>query len=144
MSDDEIRGILTRYHTVAVVGLSRDPSKYSYEVADYLKQHGYHIVPVNPFCDEVLGEKCHKSLLEMPEDVKQKIEIVDIFRPSNDVPPFVEQAMQLKRKYGHPYVVWMQLGIANENAAESARSAGLIVIMDKCMMQEHRKITANV
>lgn len=138
MTNDTIKEILTQYKTVAVVGLSRDPTKYSYIVADYLRKHGFHIIPVNPFADEVLGERCYKSLLDIPVEVQKTIEIVDVFRPSVDVPPIVEQAVQLKRLHGVPCVVWMQLGIINEQAAETARKAGLTVVMDKCMMQEHR------
>ena len=143
MSHIDIKEILARYKVVAVVGLSKDPSKASYQVADYLKQHGFHIVPVNPTADEILGEKSYKSLLEIPVEIQKTLEIVDIFRPSADVPPIVEQAVQLKRLYGVPYVVWMQLGIINEQAAELARKAGLTVVMDRCMMQEHKRLFAS-
>jgi hypothetical protein len=122
------------------VGISRDPSKDSYHVAEYLKNHGFRVVPVNPFADEVLGEKCYKSLLDLPVGIQKKIEVVDIFRPSADVPTIVEQAVQLKKLNGLPYAVWMQLGIVNDEAAETARKAGLTVVMDRCMMQEHRRL----
>ena len=140
---DYVREILTRYKTVAVVGLSRDPSKDSYRVAEYLKRHGFHIVPINPFADEVLGEKSYKSLLDMPAEVQKSLEIVDVFRPSAEVLSIANQVVQLKKKHGMPYVVWMQLGIINEQAAETARKAGLTVIMDKCMMQEHRRLRSS-
>jgi predicted CoA-binding protein len=140
LSDDTIKEILTGYKTVAIVGVSRDPSKDSYRVAEYLKNHGFHIVPVNPFADEVLGLKCYRSLLDLPVETQKTIEIVDIFRPSADVPPIVEQAIHLKRLHGQPYVVWMQLGIVNEQAAETARKAGLTVVMDRCMMREHHRL----
>jgi len=120
--------------------VSRDPSKDSYRVAEYLKNHGFHIVPINPFADEVLGLKCYKSLLELPSEIQRTIEVVDIFRLSADVPPIVEQAIELKRLYGKPYVIWMQLGIVNEQTAETARKAGLTVVMDRCMMREHRRL----
>jgi hypothetical protein len=109
-------------------------------VAEYLKNHGFRIIPVNPFVNEVLGEKSYKSLLDMPAETQKTIEIVDVFRPSADVPPIVEQVIQLKRLYGVPLVVWMQLGIINEQAADMASKAGLIVLMNKCMMQEHRRL----
>jgi len=137
---EDVKEILTRYRTVAIVGLSRDPSKDSYRVAEYLKNHGFRIIPVNPTADEILGEKCYKSLLDIPAQVQKTVEIVDIFRPSAEVLPIVEQAIQLKKQYGVPYVVWMQLGIINEEAAEIARKAGLMVVMDKCMMQQHRSL----
>jgi hypothetical protein len=138
LNRDEIKEILTKYKTVAIVGLSRDPSKDSYRVAEYLKKHGFHIVPINPSSDEILGEKSYKSLLDMPTEVQKTLEIVDVFRPSEEVLPIVNQAVQLKKLYGLPYVVWMQLGIINEQAAEKARNVGLKVVMDKCLMQEHR------
>ena len=140
LTQDVIREILTRYKTVAVVGVSRDPSKDSRRVAEYLKNHGFHVIPVNPFIDEVLGEKAYKSLLDMPDEVQKTIEIVDIFRASEDVPPIVEQAIRLKKRYGKPHVVWTQLGIINAQAAEMAKEAGLTVIMDHCMMREHNRL----
>jgi predicted CoA-binding protein len=142
LNHDDVKEILSRYKTVAIVGLSKDSSKVSYEVAKYLKKHSYHIVPVNPTVDEILGEKSYKSLLDIPPEIQKTLEIVDIFRRSEDVPPIVEQAIQLKRLYGVPYVVWMQLGIINEQAAELARKASLAVVMDRCMMQEHRRLFA--
>jgi predicted CoA-binding protein len=138
LSLNEIKEILTKYRTVAVVGLSREPDKDSHKVGAYLKKHGFHIIPVNPFADEVLGEKSYKSLLDAPAEVQKTIDVVDVFRPSKDVPPVVEQAVKLKQMYGKPHVVWMQLGIVNEQAAEAAKKAGLTVVMDKCMMIEHK------
>jgi len=139
-ADDEIKDVLEKYRTVAVVGLSRDSSKDSHMVAQFLKSRGWRIIPVNPFVDEVLGEKCYRSLLEMPEDVQKTIEVVDIFRPSQDVPSIVDQAIQLREKNGKPRVVWMQLGIVNEEAAARARKAGLTVIMDRCMKVERERL----
>ena len=139
MDQNETREILRQYKTVAVVGLSREPDKDSHRVSAYLKKHGFRIIPVNPFADEVLGEKSYKSLLDIPPEIQKTIEVVDIFRPSNDVPSIVEQAIKLKEMFGKPWVVWMQLGIINEQAAEAAEKAGLIVIMDKCIMVEHKR-----
>ncbi len=140
MGQNQIEDILKKYKVVAVVGLSKEPGKDSHRVSAYLKQHGYRIIPVNPFADEVLGEKSYPSLLEIPSEIQKTIEIVDIFRPAKDVPPIVEQAIKLKQTYGKPFVVWMQLGIVNEAAAETARRAGLIVVMDKCLMVEHHRL----
>jgi predicted CoA-binding protein len=137
---DQIREILTKYKTIAVVGLSKEPEKDSHRVSAYMKQHGYRIIPINPYADEVLGEKSYKSLLDVPAQIQKTIEIVDVFRPANDVPPIVDQAIQLKALYGRPFVVWMQIGIVNEQAADAARKAGLIVIMDKCIMVEHERL----
>jgi len=143
LGEKNIRQVLERYKTVAVVGLSRDQSKASYVVAEYLKSHGFRIVPVNPFVDEVLGEKSYRSLLEVPEDIQKSVQIVDIFRPANEVSPIIEQIIQLRKAYGVPFVVWMQLGIVNEQAAEMAREAGLTVIMDRCMKIEHQRLRGN-
>ena len=140
ISDEEIREILSRYTTVSVVGLSRNPSKDSYEVAEYLQSRGYRIVPINPVADEILGEKSYGSLLELPEELKRSVEIVDLFRPAEAVPPFVEDAIKLREEYGAPEVIWMQLGIVNEEAAEKARNAGMTVVMDRCMKVEHCRL----
>ena len=141
MNQNEIREILTRYKTVAVVGLSRELGKDSHKVSAYLKKHGFRIIPVNPFADEVLGEKSYKSLLDIPPEIQKTIEVVDIFRPAKDVPPIVEQAIKLKEMFGKPRVVWLQLGIVNEQAAEVAEKAGLTVIMNKCIMVEHKRLS---
>lgn len=139
-TEEEVKRILRRYKTVAVVGLSRDPKKDSHAVASYLQSKGYEIIPINPFCNEVLGKKCHRSLLETPEEIIKTLEIVDIFRPSPDIPPIVEQAIQLRKKYGKPEVIWTQLGIFNEEAAKSARDSGMTVIMNRCTKIEHSKM----
>jgi thioredoxin len=139
-SDEDIAQILTEYRTVAVVGLSADPSKYSHVVAGFLQSKGWRIIPVNPNVEEVLGEKSYKSLADLPLSVQREVEVVDIFRRSEDVPPIVDQAIRLKQKSGKPYVVWMQLGIVNEEAAARARKAGLTVVMDKCMKVETQRV----
>jgi predicted CoA-binding protein len=132
--------VLKKSKTVAVIGLSKELEKDSYKVGSYMQHHGYRVVPVNPFVDTVLGEKSYKSLLDIPEQIQKTIDVVDIFRRSEDVPPIVEQAIQLKAKLGKPSVVWMQLGIVNEQAAEAARKAGLTVVTDRCFMVEHHKL----
>jgi len=125
---------------VAIVGLSADTSKASHTVAKFLQSRGWRIIPVNPSLTEVLGEKSYKSLLDLPEDLQKKVEVVDIFRRSEDVPPIVDQAIRLREKNGKPYVVWMQLEIVNEEAADRARKAGLTVIMNKCMKIEIERL----
>jgi uncharacterized protein len=142
MSKNRIEEILTKYKTVAIVGLSRDPSKDSHSVAEYLQAQGYKIIPVNPTTNEILGEKSYKTLLDIPPQIQKTIEIVDIFRPSQDVPAIVEQAIRLKEKNDKPYVIWMQLEIINEQAAATARAAGLEVVMNRCMRQEHKKLSS--
>jgi len=140
LSRSEIEEILTKLKIIAVVGLSRDSDKESHRVSAYLKAHDFHIIPINPFADEILGEKSYKSLLDIPDDLQKTIEVVDIFRPAKDVPSIVDQAIKLKRLYGTLQVVWMQLGIANKEAAEAAKRAELTVIMNKCMMVEHSRL----
>ena len=137
MSQAEIKSVLERYRTVAVVGLSRDTDKASYHVAQYLQSVDYRIIPVNPFADEILGETSYKSLLDVPETIG----IVDIFRPSEDMPAIVEEAITIKNRVGSPKVIWMQLGIVNEDTTKRAREAGLTVVMDSCMMIEHRRLS---
>lgn len=139
--DAAIEAILKRYKVVAVVGCSRDPTKPAHIVPPYLKEQGDKIIPINPFVNEILGERCYKSLADMPEHVQKIVEVVDVFRPSGDVPPIVEQSIRLRRKYGRLAVIWMQLGIVNEPAAKRAEDAGLLAVMDRCMMVEHRHIS---
>jgi predicted CoA-binding protein len=104
-----------------------------------LKSHGYRIIPVNPTAEQILGENCYPSLLDLPDDLKREIEVVDIFRVADDVPPIVDQAIELHRKYALPITVWMQLGIVNDSAAQKATEARLNVVMDRCMMAEHKR-----
>jgi len=130
MNNPDFKQILTSYRTIAVVGLSPDPGKPSYEVASYLKRAGYRIIPVNPACQEVLGERCYASLADIPEP----FEIVDIFRRSEFVPEIVEQAIGKGAK-----VIWMQEGVVNQEAAQRAEAAGLSVVMDHCMLKEHHR-----
>ena len=139
-TDEAIKEILESHSTVAVVGLSRNPSKDSYRVAEYLQSQGYRIVPVNPVAEEILGEKSYPSLLELPGALKRAVGIVDIFRPPEAVPPIVDDAIKLRELHGAPHVVWMQLGIVNEEAAEKARAAGIMVVMDRCIKVEHQRL----
>jgi predicted CoA-binding protein len=140
VSEKEIHKILAESRTIAVVGLSREPQKDSYRVSDYMQMHSYRIIPVNPFADEVLGQKSYESLLDIPQQIQKTIDIVDVFRKPDDIPPVAEQAAKLKQKWGKPDVFWMQLGIINERAAETAEKAGMTVVMDRCIMQEHRRL----
>ena len=140
MSRNEINKILTEYKTIAVVGLSRDPNKESYKVSVYLKNHGFSVIPVNPMADQVLGKKSYKSLLEIPINIQRRIDVVDVFRPGKDVPLIVEQASKLKEKHGKPLTIWMQIGVVNEQAAETAKKAGFTVVMNKCIKAEHMRL----
>ena len=141
MSEGQIKDLLAKSKNIAVVGLSKEPEKDSNKVSVYLQQHGYRIIPVNPLVEQVLGEKSYKSLLEIPMEIQKTIDIIDIFRKAADTPLIVEQVIQLKTQLGRSFVIWMQLGIINEQAAEMAKSNGLIVVMDKCLMIEHQRLT---
>jgi len=127
---DAILELLKNYKTIAVVGLSSNPMRPSYDVTEYMQAAGYRIIPVNPNERKVLGEKSYARL----EDVREKIEIVNVFRRAEEVPSVVESAIR-----GGAEVVWMQQGVENEEAAEKARAAGLMVIEDACILVEHRR-----
>ena len=126
---DPITNLLQRSKTIAVVGLSCNPLRPSHGVSAYMQTHGYRIIPVNPRIKECLGETAYASLLDVPE----KIDIVDIFRRSEFVEDIVDQAIQLKVP-----AIWMQEEVIHERAAEKARHAGLFVVMDRCILKEHR------
>ncbi len=125
------KDILTSYKVVAVVGLSPDEARPSHGVAHYLKENGFKIIPVNPTAREILGETCYPDLASIPE----LVEIVDIFRRSEDVASIVEEAIRIGAK-----VIWMQEGVENEEAASRARKAGCQVVMDRCMKKEHMRL----
>ena len=127
---DPVTEILRTARTISVVGLSSKRHRPSHGVAEYLKSVGYRILPVNPHEQEVLGERCYARL----EDVPEKVDIVDIFRRSQFVPEIVESAIRIGAK-----AVWMQEDVIHPEAAERAREAGLIVVMDKCILKEHVK-----
>jgi predicted CoA-binding protein len=128
LSSEEIMAILKKYKTVAVVGLSPKPQRDSHKVAKYLQENSYMVVPVNPGQKEILGEKCYPNLKSIPFP----IDLVDIFRKPEAIPPVVEDAIEIGAK-----VVWMQLGLAHNQAADKARKAGLQVVMNKCIKIEH-------
>ena len=126
---DPIYELLSRVKTIAVVGLSDSPMRPSHGVSAYMQSQGYRIVPVNPQIAEALGETAYRSLLEVPE----KIDLVDVFRRSEHVDEIVEQAIRLKVP-----AIWLQEDVINERAAERARKAGMFVVMDRCILKEHR------
>jgi predicted CoA-binding protein len=133
MKDQEIREVLRGSKTVAVIGISPREDRPSYGVASYLKSKGYRIIPVRPDGEKILGEKVYHSLTEIPMEIE--IDVVDIFRKSEDVPPVVEEAI-----YRGAKVIWMQEGIVNHQACAKAQEAGLKVVMDLCMKKEHQKL----
>ncbi len=131
MTDAQIAEILKNAHTIAMVGASDKPDRDSYQVMAYLIAHGYNVIPVNPTVEVIQGVRAYPSLAAIPE----KVDVVDIFRRPDAVPPVVDEAIAI----GAP-VVWMQLDVVNEAAAETARAAGLQVVMDRCMKIEHKRL----
>ena len=131
--DAELRSILGDARTVAVVGLYSRPDRDSYEIAEYLQRKGYRIVPVNPNEGEVLGEKAYPTLLEVPPDVR--IDVVDVFRRAADTPPIAEEAVKVGAK-----VLWLQDGIANDEARRIAEEAGITVIMGVCIRRTSKRL----
>jgi uncharacterized protein len=131
-SDEELRRIYAATKTIAVVGASSDPSKPSHAIPRYLQGEGYRVVPVTPRGGEILGEPAYASLSE----VKVPVDVVDVFRPAEEVPDIARQAVEMGAK-----VLWTQSGIESETGAEIARSAGLIVVMGICMGQTHARLS---
>ncbi|WP_456473894.1 CoA-binding protein [Candidatus Pyrohabitans sp.] len=131
--DDEIRELLQNARTIAVVGFSTNPAKDAYQVPKKLMELGYRVIPVNPFAEEILGERCYPSLREIPREVK--VDIVNVFRPAQEVPDIVEQAIEIGAR-----AVWLQLGITHEAAAKRAREAGLKFIQNRCIKAEHLRL----
>src|SRR5271154_7551436 len=130
---DPIYELLSRVKTIAVVGLSDSPMRPSHGVSAYMQAARYRIIPVNPRIAEALGEKSYPSLLDVPSEIAKKIDLVDVFRRAQYVDEIVEQAIQLKIP-----AVWLQEDVVNERAAEKARKAGMFVVMDRCVLKEHR------
>ena len=131
MEDSELKLILENSKTIAVIGCSSSPEKAAHRIPKYMKENGYKMIPINPNSHEILGEKCYKSIL----DIKEKVDIVNIFRPSEECLDVVEEAIKIK-----PKAIWMQTGIINEDANRLAEKNGIKVVMDKCMMVEHRRL----
>ena len=130
-NDKMMKEILLSTKTIASVGLSSNPAKESFGIAQYLKDQGYRIIPVNPAATEIMGEKAYPDLASIPD----KVDVVQVFRKPEDVPPVVDEAIKIGAK-----VVWMQEGVVHEEAAQKARDAGLQVVMDACMRATHRRL----
>ena len=129
-TDEQIREILSM-KKVAVIGMSKNSSKAAHYVPKYLSDNGFDITPVNPTTDEIIGKKCYDSVT----DIDEEIDIVDVFRPSEEVLPFVKDAIKKK-----PKVIWLQEGIHNSEAEELARNAGINIVFNRCMLAEHQRL----
>ncbi|HEY3315353.1 MAG TPA: CoA-binding protein [Bacillota bacterium] len=130
-NDEQLRRAMTETKTIAVIGLSPDSAKPSHFVPAYMQSKGYRIIPVNPTVDSVLGEKAYASLADVPE----KVDMVDVFRRAEKTPPIVDEAAKIGAK-----LVWLQEGIASDEAAAKAEAHGLGIVMDKCLMKEHKRL----
>ena len=135
MDDEALTRILSTHRVVAIVGLSADWHRPSYFAAKYLQAHGYRVIPINPRYRQILGEACYPGLEALPPEVARTIEVVDVFRRSDDVMPIAEQAVALGAK-----VLWQQLGVVNAEADAHVRANGLESVMDRCMKIEHARL----
>ncbi len=131
--------VVKKYRVIAVVGASKNPEKEAYKVPEYMKEHGYKIIPVNPTAEQILGEKAYPSLLDLPPELAKQVEVVDVFRPSEELPQVAEQVIEMKKRYGRPYVYWAQLGLKNEDAKRALSKNGIPYVMDACLTVVHRK-----
>ena len=130
--------VMRRYRVVAVVGASKNPEKEANTVPAYLQEHGYTIIPVNPTTDSILGVKAYPSLADVPEQTARTVEVVEVFRPSEELPQVARQVVEMKERTGRPLVFWGQLGLENEEAKKTLSDANVDYVMDKCMRVEHR------
>jgi predicted CoA-binding protein len=130
--------VLRRYKVIAVVGASKNPEKDANTVPAYLRQHGYTVIPVNPTTDSIDGVKTYSSLADIPEEIARTIDVVDVFRPSEEFPEVARAAVAMKKKTGRPFVFWGQLGLENEEAKKILAEAKVNYVMDRCMRTEHR------
>jgi len=136
VSDDEQLRDLLSMNRIAVVGCSSTPGKAAHEIPAYLQRQGYEIVPVNPFADEILGEEAVDSL----DDVASEIDLVDVFRPSEEVAGIVDETIERTETEGDVEAIWLQLGIHDDEAVAEAEDAGLTVVEDRCMKVEHQRL----
>lgn len=130
--------VLEKYRTIAVVGASKSPEKEAFSVPRYLKDHGYRIIPVNPTATEIMGETTYHSLLEMPEEVGRTVDVVEVFRPSEELPRVALQAAEMKKRCGRPFVFWAQQGLESEEAKGILERNGIGYVMNACMRTVHQ------
>jgi predicted CoA-binding protein len=127
------REVLRKYKTIAVVGASKNPQKDAYTVPQFMKDHGFTIIPINPTADEIVGEKAYPSLLDLPPEIASKVEIVDVFRPSEELPQVARQVVDFHGKHGRPFVFWAQLGLENEEAKQILAKNQIPYVMNSCL-----------
>ena len=124
---------LKKYKTIAVVGASKNPTKDANTVPQFMKDRGYKIIPVNPTADEIVGEKAYPNLMDLPAELANKVEIVDVFRPGEELPLVAQQVVDFHRKYGRPFVFWAQLGLENEEAKQILAKNKIPYVMNACL-----------
>jgi uncharacterized protein len=130
--------VLKKWRVIAVIGASKNPGKEAYSVPEYLKEHGYRIIPINPTAAEILGERSYPSLAALPEEVARAVDVVEAFRPSEELPQVALQAAEMKRRYGRPHVFWAQQGLESEEAKRILDGTGIDYVMDACMRTVHQ------
>ena len=133
--------VMKEYKVIAVVGASKNPEKDANSVPAYLQRHGYTIIPVNPTTDEVNGLRAYPSLAAIPEQIARSVDVVDVFRPSDELPEVARQVAEMKRRTGRPFVFWGQLHLENEEAKRILADAEIDYVMDKCMKIEHSNLS---
>lgn len=131
--------IFSRSKNIAVIGLSKNNTKDSYRISQYMESSGYQIIPINPTANFIMNKKAFPSLLELPKNVVKDLDIVNIFRKSEHVLPIIKESIEIKKKYDNLNAIWMQIGIQNNKAAALLNGTGLNLIMNKCIMIEHKK-----
>ncbi len=134
----EPKEVMRKFRVIAVVGASKNPEKDANTIPAYLQARGYTIVPVNPSADVINGSKVYPSLADIPDEIARKVDVVDVFRPSEELPLIAKQVVEMKKRTGRPFVFWGQLGLENEEAKGILSEAKVDFVMDRCMMVEHR------
>lgn len=129
-----------RYRVVAVVGASKNPEKDAHTVPAYLKQHGYRIIPINPTADRILDEKAYPSLADLPTELAKQVEVVEVFRPSEELPEVARQVVEMHKKFGRPFVFWAQTGLESEEAKKVLEESRIPYVMNACMRVVHSTI----
>jgi hypothetical protein len=133
------REVLRKYKVIAVVGASKNPEKDAFTVPRYMKEHGYKVIPINPTADQIVDEKAYPSLSDLPPELGEQVEIVDVFRPSEELPKVAQQTIDMKNRYGRPFVFWAQIGLENDEAKRMLSENGIEYVMNDCVRAAHRR-----
>jgi predicted CoA-binding protein len=132
--------VMSKRKVIAVVGASKNPEKEAHSVPLYLKEHGYRVIPINPSADQIFGERSYASLDSIPESVAKEVEVVEVFRPSEELPQVARQVVALSKRYGKPYVFWSQAGLESDEAKSILSAGGVPYVMDACMRVVHSTV----